>query len=1299
MGGSATAAGIRHQANAIAVVYVHVLGQRRLAWFGDGAKDVPVGVLGETDGPGDDIKIEFGGGFPTAEAQAKHRLNGGAGVDEVLNRVVTKSKDGDTTAVAIVVGAATSFAVHFELADDLDRLRSGRDDVLHAEARRLLDAGRDPALLGRIYIVRQELDRDRDPGLHAAHTLLSTLLEDQLQTKAAWAVLEADAGQICAKQLRRTAKELREILDVAGIRLRPPERDARLARQLDEVEELLQDGAVGPARQLLRRIRTSIESSLVAPSLLVRFDIVQAVAAIDADDSGEALRLAEKATSADTKSVAAHAVAAIAALKLGDFGKAGQMADRAVALDSNDPMAWRAKVQVEAAGGGPIPEVPPTVAATVKHRQTLVVVAINRGDWETVLSLTRGLLDDHDRSYDTLRYRCLALLNAPESGGAEARLERRAEVELLATELIDKHEADDPAITDALTARGVARRDLGREDAAQEDFDRAYSLRPTDENAVRNRAASLAESGRSEEALSVLRSSSSSNPLLLANRAMLRFAAGDAEGAKVDLVEAARRVTVSEDQVATRTTVSMAMALTGDVEGALRVLKPLSPEEGGHLRLYALGVVAFAQGRVDDGEHDFRTAAAGAPPELATHILKDLGVRLYHAQRYTEAVAAFEAGGGLALTDEPRQFFAAALMAANNLVRAQALVNDEANKGPLPHWARAVAVDIALRSDDLEGAIDRLTELADESTGANVKIALAKALIDAGRLAEATEYVDELAADSAKFEPANRIQVAELSSLVGRQLESVTIGFRAYRDAPHNPQIQRSFASLLFNCEETIPAPSVVGPDTFVRLRDERGEIREHTIYSDGPIDPLRGEMTIDDASKAGLLGKKVGERLHVEGDRDWTDKGWIVEAIVPPSVHAAQDIVQHYAERFPGEPFFAASVHIGDGSDIKDFVPIIGAVKERQEWVANVLTQTRDQLLPLGVAAKLIGASIRDLMVSAKVDPTKAGPLIVEWPSEADQQSSAANAAQAVDVVLTRSSIHSLRELGLLDKVAANYTLVAPRSLEWELREELAKAEKDAVKGSSTLLPGPAGFQLQEFKPNDPGLVRRRDELATLTSWLTANVTVKPRPLSMVFGRGSDDGDMRERIGHSSFDAVALATDSGAMLYADDIGLRRVAIQDKRPGTFSSVTLLPVLATRGIISEESRDELLLRLIEENYAIIRPTPEMLAVAVRRASPMTYAELERVFVRLASEGVTPLEAARIASATLRALAVHPAITTVTIETVVDLSIRAMALRAPKPLCAQLLMRAAENDLALLPIERERVRRECAAEARR
>jgi hypothetical protein len=141
------------------------------------------------------------------------------------------------------------------------------------------------------------------------------------------------------------------------------------------------------------------------------------------------------------------------------------------------------------------------------------------------------------------------------------------------------------------------------------------------------------------------------------------------------------------------------------------------------------------------------------------------------------------------------------------------------------------------------------------------------------------------------------------------------------------------------------------------------------------------------------------------------------------------------------------------------------------------------------------------------------------------------------------------------------------------------------------------------------------------------------------------------------------------------------------------------VLATRGIISEESRDELLLRLIEENYAIIRPTPEMLAVAVRRASPMTYAELERVFVRLASEGVTPLEAARIASATLRALAVHPAITTVTIETVVDLSIRAMALRAPKPLCAQLLMRAAENDLALLPIERERVRRECAAEARR
>ncbi len=71
MGGAATTGGSHYQGSAIAVVYVHMLAQRRLGWFGDEVDDVPLAVSGETGGPGDDIRIEFGTRFGTTEAQVK----------------------------------------------------------------------------------------------------------------------------------------------------------------------------------------------------------------------------------------------------------------------------------------------------------------------------------------------------------------------------------------------------------------------------------------------------------------------------------------------------------------------------------------------------------------------------------------------------------------------------------------------------------------------------------------------------------------------------------------------------------------------------------------------------------------------------------------------------------------------------------------------------------------------------------------------------------------------------------------------------------------------------------------------------------------------------------------------------------------------------------------------------------------------------------------------------------------------------------------------------------------------------
>ena len=74
MGGTATFSGVNFQAKVIAYIYVHILTQQPLGWFGN-LDDKPIAVSGETSGPGDDARIGFGSRYESVEIQAKHGLS------------------------------------------------------------------------------------------------------------------------------------------------------------------------------------------------------------------------------------------------------------------------------------------------------------------------------------------------------------------------------------------------------------------------------------------------------------------------------------------------------------------------------------------------------------------------------------------------------------------------------------------------------------------------------------------------------------------------------------------------------------------------------------------------------------------------------------------------------------------------------------------------------------------------------------------------------------------------------------------------------------------------------------------------------------------------------------------------------------------------------------------------------------------------------------------------------------------------------------------------------------------------
>ena len=541
--------------------------------------------------------------------------------------------------------------------------------------------------------------------------------------------------------------------------------------------------------------------------------------------------------------------------------------------------------------------------------------------------------------------------------------------------------------------------------------------------------------------------------------------------------------------------------------------------------------------------------------------------------------------------------------------------------------------------------------------------------------------------------PVQRMQTAQLLHAAGRSAAAVPLGFRAFRDAPGDPQVHRAFIVLTMMSKVPPPTVADVGAETHVRLRNQDGTVREHTIYADPPINPFQGDMDVAAAQLAGLIGHKVGDVI-VQNEGTWREQRWKVEAIVPAIQHAVLDAMLHYEDRFPGEPSFVAHFSVGDGTSVKDFAPIIASLHAKKELAKEVFTRYREQTLPLGVVAGVLGSTITDAMSQASIDPAEFGPLLVEWSDREGQHESRAAAVQATEVVLTRSAVHTASTLGLVGRLRDTYTLVAPRSLRDALRREVADAEKLVIEGFKAVASGSTGLTVQDLEPGHPHLKSQLELLRAQVTWLEQSTRIEARPLETIKLPESREQEAREFVGRSSYDAVALTAHRDATMYADDLGLRRFLPKGSPGRSFSSVGLLFALAQRGVLTAEERDGHLLTLVQAHYAFVPPTRELLDLAVRGSAHLPHSIVAEVFALLGGPSMTLAEVAQIAAQVVKLVITRP-IQVMAPELAVKLSLEAMARRWPRQLCALALQNAAQSELALLPQGLHIVQRLCSS----
>lgn len=563
--------------------------------------------------------------------------------------------------------------------------------------------------------------------------------------------------------------------------------------------------------------------------------------------------------------------------------------------------------------------------------------------------------------------------------------------------------------------------------------------------------------------------------------------------------------------------------------------------------------------------------------------------------------------------------------------------------------------------------------------------------MEAGRTDDAATQVEAVVAVG-PMAAEERMMVAELLRELDRGPEALDQALVAFREARDDPRMHRALAGMVFTANLDIPTPSAVGPNTHVRLRGRHGEERSHTVLAEPPYHVSQNEISINDAQSLGLHEKRQGDTV-TEHAGTWQEKQWTIEEIIPAVVYYARDAITQYEQRFPGEAFFVTAVHVGDGSAPGDYTRIIQALGERRELAEATFQMHREQIVPLGMVARILGVSMPILMDAMTSAPGQFAPLWVEWDDATLQDWSLEQARSATRVVITRSALKTMSELEMGHAARRGYDLSAPGSLVAELRLEIAEARREVEHGRRTMVGGDIGIRVDELLTGDPQLVERLRGLIRALEWVNDNCTVEARPLEWVKPGDSSPTALRQLVGKSSYDALVLATHLGATLYADDLGLRRLALTDERPQSFSSVSMVPVLAERGLLDAAVRDHILATLAVRSYAAVPPSIGILVAALHATPPLSSTDVARVFSSLGRSAVNPTAAAAIAGVACRTVATE-LVQVVSAERVAELSLEALANRVPRPLAATLVARAAAEALRLLPRDLDSVRRVCA-----
>lgn len=237
--GTAPGGGVNFQANATAIVAVHILRGVQMGWMDGVTSDLPVAVWAESGLSGDDIRVELANG-KTLEIQVKKGLSRSNKLWEPLEAMTSAIDSQQLDYGLLAVAPDSSRTIIDDLAKDIIRLGQGRRDSLkeisHEWLARITSMVGDNSVSNicgciRIQVIHA-LSSD-NIQINAVKEMLRFICDDASQAEAAWDALYKRAVNLIEIRGRWTLKDLLKIFTSLNIPIRRGQFPASRLEQLN----------------------------------------------------------------------------------------------------------------------------------------------------------------------------------------------------------------------------------------------------------------------------------------------------------------------------------------------------------------------------------------------------------------------------------------------------------------------------------------------------------------------------------------------------------------------------------------------------------------------------------------------------------------------------------------------------------------------------------------------------------------------------------------------------------------------------------------------------------------------------------------------------------------------------------------------------------------------------------------------------------------------------------------------------------------------------------------------------------